>query len=109
VHELRYEIGGVNLKLRISAPLDPGFQPAAAFNRDYAASVRTSTNSVPLVIGLERDACLLSRYETLVKPEIDGPTLRYVEGLVKFLLWARGGWKIYIGGPENIGRHIQKC
>ena len=109
MHELRYEIGGVNLKLRISAPLDPGFQPAAVFNRDYAASVRTSTNSVPLVIGLEREAGLLSRYETLVKPEIDGPTLRYVEGLVKFLLWARGGWKIYIGGPENVGRHIQRC
>ena len=97
------------IKLRISAPLDPEFQPAAVFNRDYAANVRTSPKSVPLIIGLEREAGLLSRYETLVNPDPDGPTLRYVEGLLKFLLWARGGWKIYIGGPENIGRHIQRC
>src|SRR5208283_5781841 len=33
-------------------------------------------------------------------------TLRYAERLVKFLLWARGGWRIYISGPKEIGRQI---
>ena len=32
----------------------------------------------------------------------------YVERLVKFLLWQRGGWKVYVGGPTSIGEHIRK-
>ena len=34
------------------------------------------------------------------------PTSAYAERLVKFLLWARGGWKVYVGGPRCIGDHI---
>ena len=34
---------------------------------------------------------------------------QYVERLVKFLLWQRGGFKVYIGGPRSIGGHIRKC
>ncbi|MCP5115754.1 MAG: ROK family protein, partial [bacterium] len=31
----------------------------------------------------------------------------YVERIVKFLLWQRGGWKVYVGGPAEIGNHIR--
>lgn len=34
--------------------------------------------------------------------------MRYVERLVKFLLWGRGGWKLHFGGPEAIGESIRK-
>jgi len=51
---------------------------------------------------------LVSRYETVVKAVADPDTLRYVERIVKFLLWARGGWKIYIGGPKAVGEFIRK-
>ena len=34
--------------------------------------------------------------------------LTYAERIVKFLLWARGGWKVTIGGPRSIGQHIAK-
>jgi predicted NBD/HSP70 family sugar kinase len=34
--------------------------------------------------------------------------LRYVERIVKFLLWARGGWRMYVGGPKSIGEFIRK-
>ena len=27
---------------------------------------------------------------------------------MKFLLWARGGWKVTIGGPRSIGEHISR-
>ena len=63
---------------------------------------------MPLVLGLERENKLVSRYETLVLPEADAATLLYAERLVKFLLWARGGWKLYIGGPQKIGEFIRK-
>ena len=89
------------------APLDPQFQPAVLFNRNYLAAAKKSGRAVPLVIGLERENRLVSRYETVVLPEADVATLLYVERLVKFLLWARGGWKLHIGGPKAIGDFIR--
>jgi predicted NBD/HSP70 family sugar kinase len=90
------------------APLDPHFQPAILFNRHYAAAAKKSDRAVPLVIGLERENKLVSRYETVVLPEADAATLLYAERLVKFLLWARGGWKLHVGGPKKIGDFIRK-
>ncbi|MDP3849179.1 MAG: ROK family protein [Luteolibacter sp.] len=91
-----------------SAPLDPDFLPAVRFNRRYQQTARASGKAVPLVLGLERECGLISRFETLVLPAGDAETLRYVERIVKFLLWARGGWKLHVGGPEVIGAFIQK-
>lgn len=99
----------MSLRPNISAPLNPDFQPAVLFNRDYIQRARASGKAVPLVLGLEREGGLVSRHETLVRPEGDAETLLYVERIVKFLLWARGGWKIYIGGPSAIGEHIRRC
>jgi predicted NBD/HSP70 family sugar kinase len=31
-----------------------------------------------------------------------------VERIVKFLLWSRGGWKLFIGGPKIVGEFIRK-
>lgn len=89
-------------------PLDPQFQPAVLFNRNYVAATKKSGRAVPLVIGLERENKLVSRFETMVLPEADAATLLYAERLVKFLLWARGGWKLYVGGPKKIGEFIRK-
>lgn len=92
----------------IVAPLDRGFQPAVGFNRNYVAVVQAGGRSVPLVLGLEREGGLVSRYETVVNAAADPLTLLYVERLVKFLVWARGGWKLHIGGPRAIGEFIRK-
>ena len=92
----------------IQAPLDLGFAPAILFNRGYLRKVRASGKGVPLVLGLERENGLVSRFETLVSPVADPETLLYVERLVKFLLWARGGWKLHFGGSTAIGESIRK-
>ncbi len=97
----------MTLKPLIPAPLDPDFQPLSLFNQQYLAAARAAGPTVPLVIGLEREGGLLSRYETEVAALVDGDTLFYVERIVKFLLWARGGWRIYVGGPAAIGEYIQ--
>ena len=98
----------MNLKLKFIPPLDPGFQPAALWNRRYADAVKTSDVGVPLVLGLEREHGLLSRFATVVRPGADADTLHYVERIVKFLLWSRGGWKLHFGGPPAIGEAIRK-
>jgi predicted NBD/HSP70 family sugar kinase len=91
------------------APLDPEFQPAILFQHQYLAAAKKTGRSVPLIIGLERENRLVSRYETLVLPEADPITLQYAERLVKFLLWSRGGWKLSIGGPRKIGEYIRRA
>ncbi len=96
-------------KTKITAPLDPSFQPGVLFNRACVNSAKASGKAVPLVLGLQREGDLFSRFETVVKPDADPDALRYVERVVKFLLWARGGWKLYVGGPKSFGEFIQRC
>lgn len=94
---------------RILPPLDPDFQPEALVNRSYVSAAQASGQGVPLVIGLERENCLVSRFETVVRPGADAATLRYVGRIVKFLLWARGGWRLWIGGPAAVAWHVKQC
>ena len=94
--------------LKIPAPLDPYFEPAVLFNRAYLAAAKKSGRTVPLVLGLERENGLVARFETIVRADVDAETLHYVERHLKFLLWAFGGWKIYVGGPKSIGAHLKK-
>jgi predicted NBD/HSP70 family sugar kinase len=96
------------MNLKFTPPLDSRFQPAVLVNRAYVAAVKQSGHAVPLVFGLEREGGLRSRFETVVRAEADAETLRYAERIVKFLLWAFGGWKIQVGGPRAIGEFIQK-
>lgn len=93
-------------KLKVPAPLDPGFVPAILFNRARQAAARESRQAAPLIISVERENGLTSRFETVVSSSADSETLRYCERLVKFLLWARGGWRLRIGGPAAIGNHL---
>lgn len=90
-------------------PLEPGFRPAALANRQFRAD--TAGVGVPLVLGLERAHGEVSRFETAVFPEGHPravENLYYVERIVKFLLWAKGGFKVYVGGPRSIVEHLQK-
>jgi len=91
--------------------LDPGFRPAVLANRAFLLGVGASGGGVPLVLGLERSDGSLSRFETRVFPD-DHPrakeNLYYAERIVKFLLWQRGGWKIYVGAPQSIGAYIKQ-
>ena len=99
----------MSTSLRISAPLDPAFKPAYLENQAYRNTARASGKAVPLVLGLEREGGYLSRYSTIVKPDASPETVRYVERTLKFLLWARGGWKVHFGGPSEIGKALQAC
>jgi predicted NBD/HSP70 family sugar kinase len=99
-------------KPRFVPPLDAKFRPAVLANRTFQEKVQDSGVGVPLVLGLERADGCMSRFETLVFPD-DHPqaaaNLSYAERLLKFLLWQRGAWKVYVGGPRRIGNYIQKC
>ncbi len=94
---------------RLVPPLEPGFRPPVLANRAFREAVAASGSGTPLVLCLERSDGSVSRYETAVfdagHPRA-GENLAYAERLVKFLLWQRGGWKVTVGGPAELGRHI---
>jgi predicted NBD/HSP70 family sugar kinase len=100
------------VKPKLSPILEQGFRPASLENRAFLNEVARSGKGVPLVIALERSNGLISTYKTQVFSEesgMDEENIFYAERLIKSLLWARGGWRVYIGGSSNIGEYIKKA
>jgi len=97
---------------QVAPPLDPDFRPGVLANRAFREAVRASGRATPLVIALERGGGLVSVFRTEVF-EVGAPgaeaNLPYVERLVKSLLWARGGWKVTVGGPREVGEYVQQA
>ena len=85
--------------------LDPGFVPAVLWNRAYRERVEVDPASRPLRIALTRPDGVCFLHETRVlpdRPENAALNRRYVERLVKFLLWMKGGSRILVGGCPDI-------
>ena len=96
-------------KPAILPPLEPMFAPAALVNRAFLHEAKA--NGVPLVIGLERENGVVSRFESMVFPTDhpqSGANLAYAERLMKFLLWQRNGYRVYVGGPRSIGEYFTR-
>ena len=94
---------------RIQPPLDENFRPAILANQNFQREVRSV--GVRLVLGLERSSGEFARFETKVHPE-GHPNFQanyqYIERIVKFLLWQRGGHTLYVGGSQKIADHLKK-
>jgi predicted NBD/HSP70 family sugar kinase len=92
-------------------PLDPDFRSPVLANLAFQKEVADSGVGVPLILGLERSNDMVSRLETQIFPEEherSNANFYYVERLLKFMLWQKGGWKVYVGGPKSIGETMQK-
>jgi len=90
-------------------PLDPEFVPASLWHRAYHTRVRES-GGVNLAIALERSDSTVSVYRTAILRH-EGANVaanqRYVERLLKFLLWQKGGWRITVGGEARIADYLR--
>lgn len=96
--------------MSILPTLDESFTPAVLKNRAFREDL--AGNGTPLVIGLKRNDEEFSRFETQIFPTGHPHFSRnfdYVERLVKFLLWQRGGFAVYIGGPHAVGQYVSNC
>lgn len=91
---------------KIVPPLDSDFRPISLGIRSYLQVAKKK--STPLIIGLERNSGLISVYQTEISadPQHEADTQLYVDRLVKFLLWQRGGWKIMVSGPEFVSNYL---
>lgn len=90
--------------------LDPEFLAASLWNRCFRAKVEESGQPSPLGIVLERADGSRSVFRTAILPH-EGPHAaaneRYVERLLKFLLWQKGGYRVWIGGEPQIAQFLQ--
>lgn len=86
---------------RIRPRYDHQFLPLGKFMVWYREEARNGQEEIRLA--LERENQLVSTWRDKIlplSPETLPLTRVYVERLVKFLLWQKGGWKIYFQGPE---------
>lgn len=64
--------------------------------------------SRPFRIAVERENGLVSVFETKLRgPEFAEANARFVERLVKMLLWSVGGWRVYLCGDDAIAKRMQ--
>lgn len=91
--------------------LDPGFLPAVLWNRAYQWAVKCQPDAQPLGIALERGDGTRSVFTTRVLPQIGSNielNRKYVERLVKFLLWQRGGYRVTLAGDPSFAAMIRE-
>ena len=89
--------------------LDSNFVPASLWNRAFRARVKESGGH-DLAIALERSDGSVSVFRTAVLPH-EGKNVainnRYVERLLKFLLWQKGGYRVTVGGDARIADYLR--
>lgn len=87
---------------------DPKFFPLGLFFSWYQEKARRFGQEIK--IGLERENHLISTWQSRILPINNSTmslTLTYIEKLIKFILWQKGGWKIYFQGPEIIYHYLK--
>lgn len=95
----------MNIITKVPPELDPDFVPAALWNRSYQAQVAQCPNPQEVVIALTRPDHTGSIFRTQIlpsEPANENLNLHYLERLLKFLLWQRGGSKVQIAGGDTI-------
>lgn len=95
----------MKIQPRIIPLLDPGFVPAVLWNRAYEKKAAECADACPLDIALTRQDGTCFRWSGRVLPHQDGNKAlnkTYVERIVKFLLWQKGGSRILVAGCDAI-------
>ncbi len=94
---------------RIVPVLDAQFRPAILANRAYRAQVAKSGKAQPVTLALEQTDGSVYHFKTAIfaegTPEAAANYV-YLERILKFLLWSRGGWRIHFDGPAALAAKL---
>ncbi len=95
---------GVNVQIKNSPELDPGFIPLYQFNHAFLATAK-----VPVSIAIERAKGEMSTHHTFIHgtPEMKDADCFYIDRMVKFILWMKGGFRIYVSGSQMIYDYLR--
>jgi predicted NBD/HSP70 family sugar kinase len=91
--------------------LDPEFLPAVLWNRAYRELVARDPGARPFSLALIRADGKASVHRDRVLSAghpAAAHTLRFVERLLKFLLWQKGGCRVLVAGADEIAAALTK-
>ncbi len=98
------------MNLKVKAKLDPKFQPLSVVVREMREA--TKENGQDVIVAIERNRGQISTYKTRIYLDGTGhdeENFRFIERIVKSLLWIAGGYKIFIAGSEVVGNKIKEA
>ena len=85
---------GISYDIQNVPVLDPDFIPLGVWVDAYLKDARR-----PFSVAVEREGGKISVFHSFLRDESYAQANeRYVERLVKFLLWSVGGWRVYLWG-----------
>lgn len=93
------------IKAAFKPILDPEFVPAALWNRAYLAKVARDAKARQIHLALSRPDGTTFRWSGPILSESatnHALTLRYIERIVKFLLWQKGGSRLFVSGAPEV-------
>jgi predicted NBD/HSP70 family sugar kinase len=91
----------------VAPPLHPGFRPLYLALRQHARAV--GAQGVTLTLALERGGGSVSHFSLPVFPdghERSPESQSLAERVLKFLLWQRGGYHVFVAGSQAIAGHL---
>jgi predicted NBD/HSP70 family sugar kinase len=94
---------------RITPVLDSWFRPAALANLVFRNEMLLVSKSLPVGLALEQTDGSVSHFLTQIFPENDtraAVNFAYLERIVKFLLWSRGGYRLHFAGPAALATRL---
>mmetsp|Transcript_14859 Transcript_14859/g.19510 ORF Transcript_14859/g.19510 Transcript_14859/m.19510 type:complete len:557 (+) Transcript_14859:138-1808(+) len=93
-------------------PLDPGFRPFILGKQSYMKAVERCPDHEIFEFALIRQNNLCGRCSIPVFPE-GNPNIEdskvYVSTVVKFWLWQRGGYKLYVCGSDSLCTYLKNA
>ena len=99
------------MKINVKVPpaLDSGFMPAALWHQRYQDKVADYDTAPEVLIALTRPDQTGSLFRTRIIPlgqDSQNLNLRYLERLLKFLLWQRGASKVLLAGCDDLTQQL---
>jgi len=95
---------------KIRPPLDPSFRPFALGKKAYMKAVKKIPDSPSLEFSLVRQNSLCGRSSIPVFPDSHDcftDSQFFVGKVLRFWLWQRGGYHLYLSGPDKICKYLQ--
>jgi predicted NBD/HSP70 family sugar kinase len=101
----------ISVQAAVTPVLDPGFIPSVLWNRAFRECCAKNPDSRDLAVAISRPDGTVFVHRTRILPDRAENTAlnnRYVERLVKFLLWQAGGNTITIAGADEVAAFLRK-
>ena len=94
-------------KMKVTAPLDPAFEPIYRGLQAFAARAASGPR---IRIALERNDGLVATHDMRILPqgEDDALSLCMVERMVKSMLWVYGGFRVTIAGSRAVYEGVKE-